>query len=207
MNYKYIIWDWNGTLLDDVGPALDAVNDMLEKRNMSAIDIETYRERIGVPIKKFYERTFDLEKEDYNSIIAEWNRLYKEKAESCSLSDGAIECLEYFAEKGKTQIIVSSSNNAPLIAGITKFGISSYFDAVLGSDDFLADSKIDRAVKYLDSHSDGGKLVIGDLEHDKDLADALGADCVLLSSGHEKRSRLEKSGARVIDSLRELIEK
>jgi len=31
MKYKYIIWDWNGTLFDDVKISVDTMNIMLEK--------------------------------------------------------------------------------------------------------------------------------------------------------------------------------
>ncbi len=43
MDYKYIIWDWNGTLLCDVSASLRSVNDMLRRRNMPEMDIERYR--------------------------------------------------------------------------------------------------------------------------------------------------------------------
>ncbi len=46
MKYKYVIWDWNGTLLDDVGAALASVNDMLALRGKEPIDLVRYRECI-----------------------------------------------------------------------------------------------------------------------------------------------------------------
>ena len=53
-NYSLLIWDFNGTLLDDVGAALASVNDMLERRGISSINIDTYREYIDTPIRHFY---------------------------------------------------------------------------------------------------------------------------------------------------------
>ena len=61
MKYTHIIWDWNGTLLNDISSSLQSVNDMLAMRGKDPIDIDFYRECIGVPIVKFYERVFDLE--------------------------------------------------------------------------------------------------------------------------------------------------
>ena len=72
MRYKYIIWDWNGTLLNDIGASLASVNDMLELRGMPHIDADFYKECIGVPIRKFYDRVFDMEKEDYSVIIKQY---------------------------------------------------------------------------------------------------------------------------------------
>ena len=111
LKYTHIIWDWNGTLLDDIKASLASVNDMLELREKAPIDIAFYKECIGVPIIKFYEKVFELEKEDYSVIIKQYNEGYLRHLTDCSLSSGAAEMLEYFAENGAKQAIVSSSNN------------------------------------------------------------------------------------------------
>lgn len=205
MKYSCIIWDWNGTLLDDVNACLDSVNDMLTKRGLKNIDMDRYREVIGVPIRKFYEKVFDLEKYDYEEIIKDFNEGYIRHLNEVKLSDGAEELLKYFRRQGAKQIIVSSSNNSVLRANTEKYGVSGYFDEILGADDYYASSKIERAVDYLDRNGCGKALAFGDLEHDYELAMQTGADCVLLASGHDSRQRLEKTGAIVINSLREIL--
>lgn len=207
MKYDCIIWDWNGTLLDDVSASLSSVNDMLRERGMQEMDIVRYRECIGIPIKVFYEHVFDLSKEDYGQLLAQYNEGYLRHLGGCGLSAGSREALDYFRNAGSLQIIVSSSNNSQLTENVEKYGITEYFDAILGSDNYLAESKIERAEKYIASHGISSPLVIGDLEHDCVLAREVGADCVLLTSGHEKTSRLKKSGARVVDSLTEMLDK
>ena len=207
MKYDCIVWDWNGTLLDDVSASLSSVNDMLRARNMDELDIVRYRECIGVPIIKFYEKVFDLDSEDYNSILREYNRGYLFHLKDCGLSKGSEEALEFFRGEGCLQIIVSSSNNAQLVENVEKYGVSEFFDAILGSENYLAESKIERAKKYLKQKNIAKPLVIGDLEHDCTLADEIGADCVLLTTGHEKPERLLASGARIVDSLTEMLDK
>ena len=113
--------------------------------------------------------------------------------------------LDYFASNGVKQAIVSSSNNEQLHANVKKYGIFDRFDAVLGASDFYAGSKIERAVEYLKKSNQCRVLVVGDLEHDAEMAAELGADCVLITSGHENRERLYAADARVISDLRELI--
>ncbi len=205
--YKYIIWDWNGTLLEDINASLKSVNDMLESRGMAHIDKATYREAIGVPIRVFYDKVFDMSREDYNVIIKEYNEGYIRYLSECGLSDGAVELLEKFSSEGKKQVIVSSSNNAQLLKNVEKYGVGKWFDAILGAEDFMADSKIDRAINYLEKNNAKAdeSLVIGDLIHDAMLAEEINADCVLLSTGHETPERLASSGAKVIDSLREML--
>ena len=206
--YTHIIWDWNGTLLNDVGASLASVNDMLEMRGMPQIDLDFYKECIGVPIRKFYDRVFDMEKEDYSVIIKQYNEGYLRHLSDCGLTDGAREAVDFFASCGMHQAVVSSSNNDQLCMNIKKYGLEGCFDAVLGSADFYAGSKIDRARDYLakTGAEKGRILVVGDLEHDAEMAKELGADCILLTSGHEHISRLKNADATLIDDLFALVE-
>lgn len=180
---------------------------MLAMRNMPPIDIVRYRECISVPIKGFYEKVFNLENEDYSEILRQYNEGYLYHLKDCGLTDGAREALDFFESHGSKQIIVSSSNNAQLCENVKKYGIRERFDAVLGAADFMATSKIERAVEYLkkEGAAGGNVLVIGDLEHDAELAREIGAHCILLSSGHEKRERLIAAKTPIINDLHELI--
>lgn len=206
LKYTHVIWDWNGTLLDDIGASLASVNDMLAKRGEPPMDKNRYKECMGTPIIRFYEQVFDLSKEDYASILAEYNAGYMYHLADCSLTDGAVEAIEKFAAAGVHQAIVSSSNNAQLCENAKKYGVFDKFEAVLGAADFKADSKIERARLYLaESAEKGAVLVVGDLEHDVEMAAEIGADCVLLTSGHEHPERLKRSGAVIFDKIEELI--
>lgn len=206
LKYTHIIWDWNGTLLDDIGASLASVNDMLARRGEPLMDINRYKECIGTPIIRFYEQVFDLSKEDYAAILAEYNAGYMYHLKDCSLTEGAAKAIEKFAAAGVHQAIVSSSNNAQLCENAKKYGVYDKFEAVLGAADFKADSKIERARSYLaQSPEKGAVLVVGDLQHDAEMAAEIGADCVLLTSGHEHPDRLRSSGATVFDKIEELI--
>lgn len=207
VKYTHIIWDWNGTLLNDVSASLASVNDMLALRGKPPMDIDYYRECISVPIIGFYEKAFDMENEDYEIIIKQYNEGYLRHLSECNLTDGVTEVIDYFEKNGVKQSVISSSNNNQLIQNVTKYGIFERFDAVLGADDYYAGSKIERAEKYLENSSEECRvLVIGDIVHDADMAEKLGADCVLLTSGHENRERLYSAKATVISDVRELIE-
>ena len=205
MKYTHIIWDWNGTLLDDIGASLASVNDMLAKRGESPMSVERYKECIGTPIIRFYEQVFDLEKEDYAAILAEYNAGYMHHLKDCGLTEGAEKAIDFFASEGIHQAIVSSSNNAQLCENAKKYGVYDRFEAVLGAADFKADSKVERAKNYLKNSGAERVLVVGDLEHDAEMAAEIGADCVLLTSGHEHPERLKRSGAVIFEKIEELI--
>ena len=43
MEYKNVVWDWNGTLLDDVKISVDTINVMLERKHLGKLTVEEYR--------------------------------------------------------------------------------------------------------------------------------------------------------------------
>ncbi len=66
---NYIIWDWNGTLLDDVGAAVNALNRMLAVRGVAPTTREYYRAHFGFPVRPFYEELgVNLAHEDWDRI-------------------------------------------------------------------------------------------------------------------------------------------
>ena len=208
LKYKYIIWDWNGTLLNDIGASLASVNDMLAQRGREPINKDYYKECISVPIIGFYEKVFDMKNEEYSLIIKQYNEGYLYHLKDVGLTNGAVEALEFFKNNGAKQVIVSSSNNEQVCMNVKKYGIFDYFDAILGSTDYFAGSKIERAKGYLLQKNalKGEILVIGDLAHDAEMADTLGADCILLTSGHEHPQRLRNAEKPLADNLFSVVE-
>ncbi len=203
---KCIFWDYNGTLIDDVSVALDSVNDMLIKRGMPVIDMEQYKSYIDVPISKFYEHIFDLNEVPFDVIAEEFALGYEKHIPEDPVMDGAKELLCYFANAGKFQAIISGSHKSSIETGLERFGLREYFDLVSGADDLRAGSKISRAESIAREHCRSSRdiLVIGDCVQDYEVSRRLGANCVLLTAGHQSRADLETTGAVVVDSLCEI---
>lgn len=113
-NYSLIIWDFNGTLLDDVGAALGSVNDMLARRSKEPITLDEYREYIDVPIRHFYEQVLDLENEDYDLILNEFQQGYEAHVKNCGLTRFVSAALEEAKRLGIPQVVLSSSEQSQL---------------------------------------------------------------------------------------------
>jgi len=47
MKYKNVVWDWNGTLLNDVKVGVNTLNDMLGRRGLPLLSVEDYKEKYG----------------------------------------------------------------------------------------------------------------------------------------------------------------
>ncbi|MBR6594827.1 MAG: HAD family hydrolase [Clostridia bacterium] len=207
MKYSHIVWDFNGTLLDDLVPCIDVLNAMLEARGLARVDKDRYLEVFGFPIKAYYEKVgLDFSKESYSELADEWSALYKAAAEGCDMCGGTREALEYFKGLGLPQYILSATEYGMLLEQVAELGIGGYFTELLALKDFHATSKVALGKKWAEREKPRRVLFIGDTVHDYETAAAMGADCVLIAAGHQSRERIEKCGVPVLNSAYELTD-
>lgn len=205
--YKVLIWDFNGTLIDDIDAALSSVNDMLIRRSLPVINFEQYASYVDTPIIKFYEHIFeDLYSMDFDEIAAEFNEGYENHLKDRAVMANADEVLEYFNGKGKLQTVISATHINKVTKRLAEFGLTDYFDRILAHDNLIAEDKTHLAVKYFAEKGidPNEAIVIGDCVADFKMAQAIGCDCVLTTQGHQSRVEFAETTAVVIDSLTEL---
>ncbi len=208
MKYTHIVWDFNGTLLDDISAGIDAVNVMLARRGLATIDsVETYRELFCFPIIQYYAKLgFDFEKEDYYTVLApEWVEMYLENYKFSPLSANAESTLQRLGEMGYAQTLLSATELQMLKGQLSELGLEQYFTEVCGLDNIHAGGKMDAAIAWRAAHPDAVALFVGDTVHDYEVARAAGADCVLYSKGHQSYAQLSACGCPIIEDLSELI--
>lgn len=207
---RTIIWDWNGTLLNDLDLCIATINSLLKKRKLPLLDHVSYKEVFSFPVKDYYQAIgFDFSKEDFAIPAREYIDLYDNQVENCPLHASAEEVLSYFNEKGFRQFVLSAMKQPMLEKTLKHNGIFSFFEAVAGLNDHYAVSKIERGKELLEEFNieKENALMIGDTNHDFEVADELGINCILIADGHQSENRLKKTGAVVVPSLKELIKK
>ena len=208
MKYSHIIWDWNGTLLNDVNWCIEIMNAMLIKRGMTPLaDIQAYHKVFCFPIIDYYKNVgFDFNVEPFENLAAEFiNAYHAEKSGNSPLHINATHVLEEIHNKGVIQIILSASKADNLLSQLNEFDINHYFDAILGLSDIYAKSKVDIGLGYMAEKNVNHALVIGDTIHDYEVAVELGADCVLISTGHQSKETLQLCGVPVLDDITDLL--
>lgn len=206
MTKGYVLWDWNGTLLDDTDGAIETLNDMLRRRSRPTIDKAFYRARFSFPVKKFYtEIGVAPESENWDELAKEYHDIYASKTKR--LAPDAEEAIELVAGSGLKQSIISALRQDLLAHETAVFGVFDKMEHVFGVDNLDGRSKIGRAKELLMEISRGegavspGRIaLIGDSLHDAAVAEALGISCVLYSNGTHSRERLETAG-EVRDTL------
>ncbi len=208
-HYEAIIWDWNGTLLDDLEICIDAMNMMLHKRGYKLLEKQHYKEIFTFPVRDYYERVgFDFEKHDWETIALEFIRNYRDLIHKSLLHDRVNEVVSYFQTAGKRQFILSAMHQDFLVETISARLDPSKFEIIAGLGDHYAESKAGNAHILVDKTglSKDRIVMIGDTIHDYEVAHETGIDCILVADGHQSKERLETTGTKVLNNLGELID-
>jgi phosphoglycolate phosphatase len=203
-----VIWDWNGTLLNDIDLCISSINILLNDRKIPQINKETYKEVFSFPVKEYYKSIgFDFEKEDFSIPAHQFIDLYTRNFDSCPLQNSAIEVLSFLREKGLRQFVLSAMEHDMLEKTLKMKGITHFFEGIAGLKDHYAVSKIEQGKQLInDFKIDIEKTwLIGDTIHDFEVATVLGIKCILIADGHQSVQRLMQTGGRVIGGIQELI--
>jgi phosphoglycolate phosphatase len=204
---KGIIWDWNGTLLNDTQLAVDSMNLMLRKRRLSPLSVGQYKDVFTFPVKNYYQIIgFDFDNEPFEIPALEFIDHYNLMVRECSLHENAIEVLNHFKNCGIRQCILSAMKQETLDQCLEYYQISHFFEQVSGLNDHYANSKLDTGKLMIGRLNIEPKelLLVGDTIHDFEVASELGCSCILISNGHQSYERLMTAGVQVIDDLLEL---
>ncbi len=207
-NYRHIIWDWNGTLLDDAWLCVDIMNHILRKRNLPELSRQHYAEIFDFPVRNYYVKLgFDAQLDPFEKLSVEFISQYLARKFECNLRENARATLTHFSECGISQSVLSAAEHNHLVEAISHYGIWDFFTDVSGIDNHDADGKLENArlmMRELSLEPDA-VLLIGDTLHDFHVAQAIGVDCVLISGGHQSRERIATSGMPLIQHLNELL--
>ena len=204
---KHIIWDWNGTILDDRWLTIAAMNIVLARRNMAELTEDRYLQLFTFPVIEYYRRLgFDFDKEPFSVSGSEFINEYNARAFEPQLHDGIIDLIAELNENGVSHSILSASSQKILNKLAKHHNINHYFIAVLGQDNHYAYGKIETGKMWINKLGIAPKntLFIGDTEHDLEVANAIGSHCALLSWGHSSTERLENRGINVFDAMSDL---
>jgi len=205
--YKHIIWDWNGTLLNDVEWCVYAINNVMLKRGMTPLGgVAEYQAVFGFPIINYYEKVgFDFTKESFEVAAKEYISLYHSNhGGMCTLHKNARFILEQF-HSHKIQTILSASEKSNLMAQINEFDVNYYFDEILGLGDIYAKSKVEIGADYIHRRNVENAILIGDTQHDFEVAMELGIDCLLIANGHQSKEKLLTCGVPVLNDIIEVM--
>lgn len=205
----HVVWDWNGTLLDDLACCVDVVNQLLSEYDLPPLDgVRGYQAVFRFPIVAYYaDLGFDTSVDgNFAAAAHRYLELYAAASARCGLHDGAQDVLRALHAAGAHQVVISASEQQNLLGQLAPFRLDAWLEGAHGIEDIYAASKEALARRWLaDAGVDPAAVwFVGDSAHDFEIAAALGARCVLFSGGHHARAYLETLGAPVVDDLRDV---
>ena len=208
MKTELVLWDWNGTLLDDLELCVDALNRLLAIHGYSErYDRAAYLEIFGFPVQEYYLRAgFDFEKHPFDLLAKRYMDHYVPASRVCPVSAGGRETLDAIRAMGLRQVVLSASRIETLTQQVEQRGLRGCFDELLGLGDIYAKSKVELGKNWMAGQGldPACAVMVGDTVHDAEVAAAMGTRCVLYAGGHQARHILEATGLPVIDRLEEL---
>ena len=202
--YKHIIWDWNGTLLDDAWLCVDIMDSMLKERSLGTLTLDRYQRLFDFPVIDYYRKLgFDFTKESFEKTGTEFIKHYEKRQNELVLNKGVRDTLEKIKILGLSQSILSASSDAVLQEVTTRLDLRHYFIKVIGLENHYAFGKIEKGKAWMKElqKSPNEVLLIGDTAHDFEVSKELNIDCVLIPSGHYSEKKLLDCDVPLISSI------
>lgn len=204
-----MVWDWNGTILDDNDAVVAAVNTVCEAFGRAPIDLAFWRSVYRRPLLDCYQELLGrtLSAEDWALIDRSYHQAYRALLPTTRLSPGIPDELRRWQALG-SQSLLSMWFHDELVALVTEYGLADLFTRIDGLRvDVGGHGKTAHLAEHLDAlNADaGGVLLVGDVLDDAAAAAAAGVRCVLVTTGVSDRATLETSGVPVVDSVAEAL--
>ncbi|MEU4802478.1 HAD family hydrolase [Actinosynnema sp. NPDC023587] len=204
---KHVVWDWNGTLLDDAHAMLDAVNQVCLRYGRAVVALDEWRAMFSRPLPACYERLLGraLSAVDWTDIDVLYHERYRTLLGTCRLATGVPDLLRGWAG---TQSLLSLWFHDELVPLVAEHGLTALFTRVDGlRRDTSGGSKAGHLAEHL-AHQGldpADVVLIGDVVDDAEAARHVGARAILVTTGMGDRPRLEATGVPVVDSIPEAL--
>jgi len=203
----HIIWDWNGTLFDDIEVVVEATNAVFLPYGLGSLDLQAFRTSYTRPIWVMYERLLGRDLQD-----GEWERLdrtfhdsYHRLMRRCGLASDALTTLTALAALGHTQSLLSMWQHDRLVSTVGDLSLTATFRRVDGlrAEDDPGGGKAEFLVRHLAALGvdPADVVMIGDSADDAMAATIAGARAVGYTGGMQSRTDLERLGIPVVDTL------
>lgn len=198
--YKYYLFDFDGTLCDTTEGIFKSVIYSLECFGIPENDMEKLRFFIGPPLFESYKTLYNVSDDDAKWLIAKYRERYKTKAaEESSVYPGVINLLTELKKKGK-KIAIASSKPEFFVSEISKHhDIDKYYDFVaaetFANNHSSKKELIERCLRFFDNPPKEDVLMVGDRFYDIDGAIAAGLDSAGAVYGFGTEEELTKAGA------------
>ena len=205
---RHVIWDWNGTLLDDVEICYQHNRETILSLGGKPVSKQQFLDEFDLPIREFYEQIgYKLSDQEFEIIANQFQDNYAEQEPEVDLHDFALEILKALQKASIGQSILSAHKDRHLKESLNRREIRQHFEYVFGDPGLGGSCKIDNGkelINLLGVHKEN-LVYIGDMTHDRRVAETLGIQSILIANGLQSKRRLIQTKGPVLDSLLEVL--
>jgi phosphoglycolate phosphatase len=185
---QHVVFDWNGTLIDDCALAIASVNALRDDLGMPRITRDEYRRAFRFPIREFYRSIgFDVDGEAFPALMQRYLALFDARVDDCPLHAGARDALDRLRTAGVRLHILSASHHATLATNLRVKGLAELFDEIAGLGHTHATTKheLGRDLAARLAAPPDCVIYVGDTDHDYEVARAQGWRFLFVDHGHQ----------------------
>jgi phosphoglycolate phosphatase-like HAD superfamily hydrolase len=203
----HLVWDWNGTLLDDLSLVVAATNASLATVGGPTVTVDEHRRDFRRPVVAYYAHVLGrpVDDEEFARLDQAFHEAYRARLATCELAADAVTALEAWPG---TQSLLSMWFHHELVGQLDARGLTGRFVRVDGLRARVGgDVKAGHLAAHLRALGVAGRdaVLIGDSLDDADAAAAVGARCVLYTGGFTDPERLRATGLPVAETLTEAV--
>lgn len=211
MQYKNILFDFDGTLADTREGIIRTVQGTLERMSLPAADPVAIASTIGLPLAECFRTATAVPPSRVEEATALYRQIFPSLAlDHITLFPRVAETLARMRDEGRVMAVVSSRHRMSLYPLMTQLGIDRYIPLshTYGEDENLRPKPApDLALKALaDLGIEASQtLVVGDTVYDLGMGAAAGCHTCGVTYGNQSRQKLLSACPQlVVDSLADL---
>jgi phosphoglycolate phosphatase-like HAD superfamily hydrolase len=203
----HLVWDWNGTLLDDLSLVITATNAAFDAVGGPEVTAEQHRRDFRRPIMDYYGEVLGrvIDVDEFRRLDEAFHEAYRLGLVNVGLAVDAEAAMRAWPG---TQSLLSMWFHEELVPAVDGYGLSALLARVDGNRAELGgDRKADSLAVHLAALGLPGDraVLIGDSVDDAQAADSVGAACVLYTGGFTDPDRLREVGKPVADTLLDAV--
>jgi phosphoglycolate phosphatase-like HAD superfamily hydrolase len=203
----HLVWDWNGTLLDDLSLVVSSTNHAFAAVGGRSVDADEHRTRFRRPVAEFYAEILEraVDEEEFGELDRVFHDAYRLGLTTMSLAGDAMAAIRSWPG---SQSLLSMWFHDELVPAVETYGLAGIFTRVDGlRTEVGGDLKAGHLARHLAELGVPGDQVvlIGDSLDDAAAADSVGGRAVLYTGGFTAPSRLRASEWPVADTLVEAV--
>lgn len=183
---RHFIFDWSGTLVDDLPPVLEATNAVMAYCGRPALTREEFLRTFELPFQRFYERI--LPGVDLQEMEPVFHAAFKQAKAPATPLPFARDFLAECQRRGARSFVLSAAHPDHVQSQAEAFGFAPFFEKIYaGVRDKTAVIRHILEEHQLDPAS---TAMIGDMTHDVETAHHGGIHAIAVLTGYQDEARL-----------------